>query len=88
MSHSQDKIKASRRRLCDENAVQRQTKIAQIHGAPTDEPHRFVKHHAMNCGQPGCILCSNPRRIFKQKTIQEKRMYQNFDQPTNEEDHD
>jgi hypothetical protein len=88
MSNSQDKIKASRRRLCDENAVQRQIKIAQMHGASTVEPHRFVKHHAMNCGQPGCILCSNPRRIFKEKTIQEKRMYQNFNPSTIEADHD
>jgi hypothetical protein len=34
------------------------------------------KHHAMDCGQPGCILCGNPRKLFKEKTIQEKSFYQ------------
>jgi hypothetical protein len=85
MSNSRDKIKSSRRRLRDENAVKRQTKIAQAHGFPVTEPHKFAKHHAVNCGIPNCVMCGNPRRIFKERTIQEQRMMQDVDKPTNGE---
>jgi len=85
MSNSRDKIKASRRRLRDENAVKRQTGIARSHGFPVTEPHRFAKHHAVNCGIPNCVMCGNPRRIFKERTIQEQRMIQDVDKPTNGE---
>ena len=27
----------------------------------------------MNCGRPHCMLCTNPRRIWGEKTMQEKR---------------
>jgi hypothetical protein len=73
MSEEHDKIKHSRRRLKDENAVNKQVRIAKEHGFNVDEPHKFAKHHAMNCGNPNCFLCSNPRKIFKEKTIQEQR---------------
>lgn len=73
MSEEQDKIKHSLRRLKDENAVNKQVRIAKEHGFPVDEPHKFAKHHAMNCGNPKCLLCSNPRKVFKEKTIQEQR---------------
>ena len=85
MSNSRDRIQASRRRLRNENAVKRQTGIAKMHGVPVDQPHKFVKHHAMNCGRPGCMLCSNPRRTFNELTIQEQRMMQDLDRPTNGE---
>jgi hypothetical protein len=83
MSNSRDKIKASRRRLKDENAVKRQTKIAKSHGAfignKRKEPHRFVKQHALNCGNPKCFMCGNPRKFFKELTMQEKRLFQDLD---------
>ncbi len=79
MSNENDKFKNSRRRQKDENAVKRQTKIAKEHGSPVDEPHRFAKHHAMDCGQSGCMLCGNPRKTFKERTAQEKRLYQDVD---------
>jgi plasmid replication initiation protein len=88
MSNKDDKFKSSRRRQKDENAVKRQTKIAQSHRAPIDTPHKFAKHHAMNCGVPNCVMCSNPRRIFKERTIQEQRMMQDVDNLTNGENHD
>jgi hypothetical protein len=85
MSNEVDKFKSSRRRLKDENAVKRQTEIARSHGAPVTEPHKFAKHHAMNCGIPNCVMCGNPRRTFKELTIQEQRMMQDLDKPTNGE---
>lgn len=85
MSTENDKFKNSRRRLKDEAAVARQVKIARAHGL-TDkdlaikEPHRMAKHHAMDCGQPGCMLCGNPRKIFNEPTAQEKRLFQDTEQ--------
>ena len=79
MSNESAKIKNSSRRHRDESAVNRQLKIAKAHGAPVDEPHRFAKHHALNCGDPKCSLCSNPRKLFKELTPQEKRLFQDTD---------
>ncbi len=79
MSTEQDKYKNSKRRLKDENAVKRQTKIAKEYGVPVKEPHKFAKRHAMNCGNPKCFMCSNPRKVFKEKTIQEQRLEQDLE---------
>jgi len=81
MSSEESKIKNSRRRQQDENAVAKQVKIAKAHGMPVEEPHKLSKHHAMDCGQPGCFLCGNPRKTHKDKlTVQEKRFIQETDQ--------
>lgn len=89
MSHEQDKIKNSKRRQKDENAVKKQTKIAKQHNVAgyqskvEQEPHRFHKHHAMDCGNPECYLCGNPRKTHKDKlTQQEKRIFQDLDKVT------
>ena len=81
MSKDEDKIKNSRRRQQDENAVHRQMQIAKSHGMPVAEPHKLAKHHAMNCGDPKCIMCSNPRRTFREITQQERRLFQDLDTP-------
>jgi len=81
MSTEQDKFKHSKRLQKDENAVKKQTKIAKEHGMTVKEPHKFAKHHAMNCGDPKCVLCSNPRKTFKELTQQEKRLFQDVDTP-------
>lgn len=36
-------------------------------------PHRFHKKNALNCGDPKCVMCMNPRKAFGEKTIQERR---------------
>ena len=82
MSKEQDKIKHSKRLLKDENAVKKQTKIAKGFGIPVTEPHKFDKHHDMNCGNPKCVMCANPRRTFKELTQQEKRMFQDVEKIT------
>lgn len=85
MSHAQDKVKNSTRRHRDENAVKKQAKIAKAHGfnihdKVIKEPHRLAKHHAMNCGNPKCYLCGNPRKTHKDKlTPQEHRLFQDMD---------
>ena len=80
MSTEQDKFKHSRRLQKDENAVKKQTKIAKEYGVPVKEPHKFAKHHAMDCGQPGCVMCGNPRKTFSDLTTQEKRLFQDVEQ--------
>jgi hypothetical protein len=82
MSTEQDKFKHSKRLLKDENAIKKQTKIAKAAGMKVDEPHKFVKHHAMDCGNPECFLCSNPRHNgSKDKlTAQEQRLFQDLEQ--------
>jgi hypothetical protein len=80
MSDEESKIKHSKRILKTDNAVKKQTKIAKEYGVPVTEPHKFAKHHAMNCGNPKCHMCGNPRKVWGEKTIQEKK----FDEVEND----
>lgn len=84
MSDEETKEKRSRRIQKEENAIKRQVRIAKAHNVPEydkhpGEYHRYHKHHAMNCGNPKCIMCSNPRHTWGEKTIQEKRFEQTDD---------
>ena len=80
MSTEEDKIKHSKRLHKEETTIKKQQKIAVHHGLDRREverePHRFAKQHAMDCGNPECGLCGNPRKIFSEKTIQEKSFEQ------------
>ena len=76
MSTEDDKFKHSKRLLKDKTAVAKQVKIAKAYGVPFKEPHKFAKHHAMNCGNPKCVMCGNPRKTFNELTQQEKRLFQ------------
>lgn len=78
MSKEEDKIKHGTRIQRAWTAIKKQLRIAKAHGKPIEEPHRLAKHHAMDCGVPGCGLCSNPRhnKTVKGKdklTAQERR---------------
>lgn len=77
MSNQTERQKHSKRIDKEESAIKRQVKIAKAHGQPVTDPHRLAKHHAMNCGNPKCVMCGNPRKTFKELTIQERR----FNQP-------
>ena len=83
MANEFAKFKNSSRGHKTEVAIARQVKIAKAHGASTKvlkQPHRLAKHHAMDCGNPGCYLCGNPRKTHKDKlTTQEKRLFQDLD---------
>jgi hypothetical protein len=88
MSKEEDKFKKSKRIQKDENAINKQVKIAKEHNhvkgeynPKMDQPHRFAKHHAMDCGNPHCFLCGNPRRTHKDKlTVQEKKLFQDVEE--------
>ena len=85
MANELAKFLNSQRRHRDETAVKKQIKIAKAHGLgfhdkAIKEPHRLAKHHAMDCGQPGCMMCGNPRKTHKDKlTAQEKRLFQDVE---------
>lgn len=87
MTRENDKLKSSLRRHRDEVAIEKQRKIAKQHGVTFSDkvekqPHRHHKKHAMDCGNPQCGLCGNPRHIHKDKlTAQEKRIFQDIDTP-------
>ena len=81
MSKPEDKIKTSTRRHRDNAAVNRQVSIAKSYGMSVKEPHKLAKHHALNCGNPKCHMCGNPRKMFKEHTTQERRLFQDPDTP-------
>jgi hypothetical protein len=88
MANELAKFINSQRRHRDQNAVNKQVKIAKAHGLTNKdkaikEPHRLAKHHVMDCGNPQCPLCGNPRRSHKDTlTAQEKRLYQDVEKVT------
>jgi hypothetical protein len=87
MSNETAKFLNSHRRHKTDMAIARQIKIARSKGrvnqANIQQPHRLAKHHAMDCGNPGCYLCGNPRRTHKDPlTTQEKRLFQNVEKQT------
>jgi hypothetical protein len=40
------------------------------------QPHRNHKKHIFNCGNPNCTMCGNPRKVFGEETIQERKYKQ------------
>jgi hypothetical protein len=82
MSNDLDKLKNSKRRYKDDVAIKKQIRIAKSHRVDTtytEQPHRFAKHHVLNCGNPNCVLCSNPRKTFNELTFQEQKLFQDID---------
>lgn len=73
MSNELDKEKHSKRLHKETSAIRKQLNIARSHGIDVKpyEGHRYAKHHALDCGIPNCVMCSSPRKTFKEKTLQE-----------------
>lgn len=80
MSDQIVKDKRNKRFQKEQNNINRQCKIAKYYGVLVDNPHKYAKMHSMNCGNPNCSMCSNPRRVWKEKTIQEIKMLQNVEE--------
>lgn len=77
------KDKHSKRIQQKENHIKKQVKIAKDYHMDQNgkwkyisEPHRNHKKAILNCGDPKCTMCMNPRKAFGEKTMQEKK----FDQ--------
>ena len=82
MSDQFAKEKHSKRLHDDETHIKKRQKLLKAKSAYlseraiTKQPHRLNKVTGMNCGNPKCVLCMNPRRGWKERTVQEK----SFDQ--------
>lgn len=78
MSNEIQKAKRSERLHQKDNYIKKQVKIAKAHGFPVKagEEHYLAKHSATTCGDSNCVMCGNPRKFFKDPTVQEK----SFDQ--------
>jgi hypothetical protein len=72
LDRTQIKQKRGKRIMQRQAAIKKQVKIAKSHGLKVEEPHRYAKHHALDCGVPNCPMCANPRRQGK-KTLQERK---------------
>ena len=74
MSHDDAKVKHSKRIQQKQNHVSRQMDIRKAHSFPADEAHKYHKMSGTNCGDSNCHMCGNPRKHWKDKTMQEKRI--------------
>lgn len=85
MGTEEEKQKHSKRLHRDASAAEKQVRIAKSKGKETADhflkisKHRFEKQHVMDCGRPRCGLCSNSRKLFGEKTIQERRFEQDVE---------
>jgi hypothetical protein len=78
MSNEDVKVKHSKRIHQKETTVKNKIKLAKAYKW-TDvmkQPHRYLKCSLFSCGNKNCVFCGNPRKIWKEDTIQEKRQKQ------------
>lgn len=68
--------KRSRRLRMTKNIEKKRSKLAESRGlSNSDQWHRYAKQHPMDCGNPECGVCGNPRKVFKKKTLKELVFY-------------
>ena len=88
MSNPDQKEKHSKRLHKEESAIKKQQKIAMQHGASRldveRESHRFAKHKAMDCGNPDCAMCGNPRHVHKNSETKQEKSFGQTKQWTEE----
>jgi hypothetical protein len=76
MSNQVERFKHSKRLQKKNRAIKKQSRIAKTYGFPTGPEHRLSKIHATTCGDSHCAMCGNPRKFFKERTIQERSFEQ------------
>lgn len=75
MSDPNTKFKKSKRLAKTANAIKKQLNIAKTAWNAEHllkHPHRFAKHHALDCGNPECLVCHS-EKIFRKPTLQERK---------------
>lgn len=77
MGNPAEKEKFGNRRQKTDRYIKRQVKIRQQNGLGGVESHRFHKKSGLTCGNSNCIMCGNPRKFLKEKTIQERKFLDN-----------
>lgn len=78
MANEYDKQKHGERFFQKVKKLIRKLKIAKEYGYEhvVKDGHKYHKKSIVSCGNPNCIMCMNPRKGFKEKTMQEKRFEQ------------
>lgn len=71
-----DKSKHQERIQQKENKIKKQVKLSKAFHIPYKEPHKLLKRSVVSCGNPKCLYCANPRKVLKEKTIQEQKFEQ------------
>ena len=72
---SDDRSKRAKRLQRTANVIKKQLRIAKNSwnsGHLMKQPHRFAKSHALDCGNPKCIVCHS-EKIFGNPTLQERK---------------
>lgn len=74
---SDNRIKKAKRLQRTANAIKKQLRIAKAMGMHhiLKQPHRLAKHHALDCGNPECLVCHSDK-VFHKPTLQEKKFIQ------------
>lgn len=92
MSNETAKSARGRRLLQKTRHIARQMQIRKAHsfpnygtpGVPAHETaHRYHKRSGVTCGDSNCAMCGNPRKFFKERTMQEKRQMQDVENTRN-----
>lgn len=72
---SDDRTKKAKRLQRTSNAIKKQIRIAKTAWNAEHllkQPHRFAKRHALDCGNPECLVCHS-EKVFHKPTLQEKK---------------
>jgi hypothetical protein len=74
---SDDRSKKAKRLQRTANVIKKQLRIAKAFGMNhlLKQPHRLAKHHALDCGNPKCLVCHS-EKVFGKPTFQEQRFAQ------------
>lgn len=77
---SDDKIKKAKRLQRTANAIKKQVRIAKNTWNAEHllkQPHRFAKRHALDCGNPECLVCHS-EKVFRKPTLQEQKFIESI----------
>lgn len=72
---SDDRNKKASRLQRTANAIKKQIRIAKNSWNSEHllkQPHRFAKRHALDCGNPKCLVCHS-EKVFRKPTMQERK---------------
>ncbi len=71
---SDDRNKKATRLQRTANAIKKQVRIAKALGMNhvLKQPHRLAKHHALDCGNPKCLVCHS-EKVFNKPTLQDRK---------------
>lgn len=72
-SNRQRRFQQKRRHILRQRSIYLAYRMVEDDMIPEFQFHRYHKRKAMNCGTPRCIFCGNPRYIWNQKTLQERK---------------